>query len=69
MGKLSHLNEDGGVGTIRSRFEIKAGPSSIGSINAQFLCDGTTLSGSEIELLQHGYRLSLVKKRFVSGEF
>ncbi|XP_065562072.1 F-BAR domain only protein 2-like isoform X1 [Artemia franciscana] len=69
VGKLSHLNEDGGVGTIRSRFEIKAGPSSIGSINAQFLCDGTTLSGSEIELLQHGYRLSLVKKRFVSGSY
>ena len=39
-----------------------------GTIAAQFNCEGTTLSGVDFELVGHGYRLSLVKKRFVSGK-
>ena len=33
----------------------------------QFNCEGTTLSGVEFELVGIGYRVSLVKRRFVSG--
>ena len=40
-----------------------------GTIAAQFNCEGTTLSGVEFELSGSGYRVSLVKRRFVSGEF
>ena len=38
-----------------------------GTIAAQFNCEGTTLSGVEFELSGSGYRVSLVKRRFVSG--
>ena len=33
----------------------------------QFNCEGTTMSGVEFELVGLGYRVSLVKRRFVSG--
>ena len=58
-----------GVGSLRGRFELESGPGSQGTIAAQFNCEGTTLSGVEFELVGPGYRLSLVKKRFVSGKF
>ena len=34
----------------------------------QFNCEGTTMSGVEFELVGVGYRVSLVKRRFVSGK-
>jgi len=40
-----------------------------GTIAAQFNCEGTTLSGVDFELVGPGYRLSLVKRRFVSGKY
>ena len=45
------------------------GPGSQGTIAAQFNCEGTTLSGVEFELVGIGYRVSLVKRRFVSGNY
>lgn len=65
--ELSQHSENHGVGSLRARFEISSGPSSQGTIAAQFNCEGTTLSGAEFELIGSGYRLSLVKRRFVSG--
>ena len=53
---------------IRARFQLSDGPGSQGTIAAQFNCEGTTLSGVEFELVGSGYRVSLVKRRFVSGE-
>lgn len=58
-----------GLGSLRARFELSSGPGSQGTIAAQFNCEGTTLSGVEFELVGAGYRLSLVKKRFVSGKY
>lgn len=52
---------------IRARFQLSDGPGSQGTIAAQFNCEGTTLSGVEFELVGIGYRVSLVKRRFVSG--
>ena len=60
---------DNGVGSLRARFELTDGPGSQGTIAAQFNCEGTTLSGVEFQLVGPGYRLSLVKKRFVSGKY
>lgn len=64
---ISQNSPGGGVGTLRARLELCEGPSSPALLSTQFNCEGTTLSGIEFELQGHGYRVSLVKKRFVSG--
>ena len=64
--ELSQHN-NGGVGSLRARFQLTNGPGSQGTIAAQFNCEGTTLSGVDFQLIGPGYRLSLAKKRFVSG--
>ncbi|XP_054260013.1 F-BAR domain only protein 2-like isoform X2 [Macrosteles quadrilineatus] len=67
--ELSDLTENGPIGSLRARFEVAKGPSSIGIIAVQFNCEGTTLSGVDLELQGPGFRVSLVKKRFVSGKY
>ena len=71
LWKFPELSQhtDNGVGSLRGRFELTSGPGSQGTIAAQFNCEGTTLSGVDFELVGPGYRLSLVKKRFVSGNY
>ncbi|XP_017968095.1 F-BAR domain only protein 2 isoform X2 [Drosophila navojoa] len=66
---ISQNSQDGGVGTLRARLELNDGPSTPATLAAQFNCEGTTLSGIEFELQGGGYRLSLVKRRFVSGKY
>jgi len=66
--ELSQHSENHGVGSLRARLEVTNGPGSQGTIATQFNCEGTTLSGVEFDLVGAGYRLSLVKRRFVSGE-
>ncbi|KZC12801.1 FCH domain only protein 2, partial [Dufourea novaeangliae] len=66
--ELSQHSEGNGVGSLKARVELAHGPGNQGTIFTQFNCEGTTLSGVEFELLGPGYRLSLVKRRFVSGE-
>lgn len=56
------------MGSLRARLEVASGPSSQGTIATQFNCEGTTVSGVEFDLAGTGYRLSLVKRRFVSGK-
>lgn len=53
---------------MRARFDLDAGPSNPATISTQFNCEGTTLSGIDFQLIGPGYRLSLVKRRFISGE-
>ena len=67
--ELSQHSDGGGVGSLRGRFQISDGPGNPGTIAAQFNCEGTTLSGVDFELMSSGYRLSLTKKRFVSGSY
>lgn len=64
---ISQHSDNNGVGTLRARLEVANGPSTPTLISTQFNCEGTTLSGIEFELVGSGYRLSLVKRRFVSG--
>lgn len=66
--ELSQHSEASGVGSLKARVELERGPGSPGTIFTQFNCEGTTLSGVEFELIGPGYRLSLVKRRFVSGK-
>lgn len=65
--ELSQYSEGNGVGSLKARVDLENGPGSQGTIHIQFNCEGTTLSGVDFELVGPGYRLSLVKRRFVSG--
>lgn len=65
---ISQHSDNNGVGTLRARLEVASGPSNPSMLTTQFNCEGTTVSGIEFELVGAGYRLSLVKRRFVSGE-
>uniref|UniRef100_A0A336LYW5 CSON011071 protein n=1 Tax=Culicoides sonorensis TaxID=179676 RepID=A0A336LYW5_CULSO len=66
---ISQHSDNSGVDTLRARLEVANGPSNPAILNTQFNCEGTTLSGIEFELAGSGYRLSLVKRRFVSGKY
>lgn len=65
---ISQHSDNSGVGTLRARLEVANGPSNPSMLTTQFNCEGTTVSGIEFELVGAGYRLSLVKRRFVSGK-
>ncbi|KAL1492767.1 hypothetical protein ABEB36_010967 [Hypothenemus hampei] len=67
--ELSQHSENNGVGSMLARFNLESGTGNPQTINAQFNCEGTTLSGIDFQLLGMGYRLSLVKRRFVSGRY
>ncbi|XP_063219187.1 F-BAR domain only protein 2-like isoform X5 [Bacillus rossius redtenbacheri] len=69
LTELSQYTENHGVGSLRARVEVLLGPSSQGTVAVQFNCEGTTLSGVEFELIGQGYRISLAKRRFVSGKY
>ncbi|CAG0879746.1 unnamed protein product [Darwinula stevensoni] len=68
LSELSALSEEGGVGSLRARFDLSHGPGSPGVLACQFACDGSTLSGLGLELVGPGYRLSLVKRKFSAGK-
>ncbi|XP_064215351.1 F-BAR domain only protein 2 isoform X4 [Tribolium castaneum] len=67
--ELSQHSENHGVGSMLARFELENGPTNPATISAAFNCEGTTLSGIEFQLVGTGYRLSLVKRRFISGKY
>lgn len=67
--ELSQHSENHGVGSMLARFDLETGPSSPATISASFNCEGTTLSGLDFQLVGTGYRLSLVKRRFISGKY
>lgn len=65
---ISQHSDNAGIDTLRARLEIANGPSTPSMLSTQFNCEGTTLSGIDYELSGNGYRISLVKRRFVAGE-
>lgn len=69
LGEISDMSENGSHGRVLAKFDLISGPSTPSLTAAQFLCDGTTLSGIDFELAGPGYRLSLVKKRFFTGKY
>ncbi|XP_074506718.1 SH3-containing GRB2-like protein 3-interacting protein 1 isoform X3 [Sebastes fasciatus] len=66
---LSHRSENGGVGALLGRFQMKEGPCKPSQLAVQFSSEGCTLSGCDIQLVGTGYRLSLIKKRFAAGKY
>ncbi|KAK1174232.1 F-BAR domain only protein 2-like isoform X4 [Acipenser oxyrinchus oxyrinchus] len=66
---ISEKSENAGSGSMRAKFELSEGPTKPATLAVQFLSEGSTLSGVEIELVGSGYRLSLTKKRFATGRY
>ncbi|XP_021567226.1 F-BAR domain only protein 2 isoform X2 [Carlito syrichta] len=66
---ISEKSENGGSGSLRAKFDLSEGPSKPMTLAVQFLSEGSTLSGVDIELVGTGYRLSLLKKRFATGRY
>uniref|UniRef100_I3MEE2 FCH and mu domain containing endocytic adaptor 2 n=1 Tax=Ictidomys tridecemlineatus TaxID=43179 RepID=I3MEE2_ICTTR len=66
LSGISEKSENGGSGSLRAKFDLSEGPSKPTTLAVQFLSEGSTLSGVDIELVGTGYRLSLVKKRFAT---
>uniref|UniRef100_A0A8C7XE64 F-BAR domain only protein 2 n=1 Tax=Oryzias sinensis TaxID=183150 RepID=A0A8C7XE64_9TELE len=65
---LLHVRPSG-AGSIRAKFDLSNGPSNPSTLAVQFMSEGATLSGVDMELLGSGYRLSLSKKRFATGRY
>ncbi|KAH0628035.1 hypothetical protein JD844_008700 [Phrynosoma platyrhinos] len=58
-----------GSGSLRAKFDLSEGPSKPATLAVQFISEGSTLSGVDVELVGTGYRLSLIKKRFATGRY
>nr|XP_025962442.1 F-BAR domain only protein 2 isoform X2 [Dromaius novaehollandiae] len=69
ISSISEKSENGGSGSLRAKFELSEGPSKPATLAVQFISEGSTLSGVDVELAGTGYRLSLLKKRFATGRY
>uniref|UniRef100_A0A7N9AL21 FCH and mu domain containing endocytic adaptor 2 n=1 Tax=Mastacembelus armatus TaxID=205130 RepID=A0A7N9AL21_9TELE len=58
-----------GAASLRAKFDLSNGPSTPSTLAVQFMNEGTTLSGVDMELQGTGYRISLSKKRFATGRY
>ena len=54
-------------GCLRAKFDLSSGPSTPCPAAVLFVAEGSTMSGVDFELTGAGYRLSLVKKRVITG--
>ncbi|XP_006263898.1 F-BAR domain only protein 2 isoform X2 [Alligator mississippiensis] len=69
ISSISEKSENGGSGSLRAKFDLSEGPSKPATLAVQFISEGSTLSGVDVELAGTGYRLSLLKKRFATGRY
>ncbi|XP_023278010.1 F-BAR domain only protein 2 isoform X8 [Seriola lalandi dorsalis] len=69
LSDISEKSENEGAGSLRAKFELSNGPSNPSTLAVQFMSEGSTLSGVDMELQGAGYRLSLSKKRFATGRY
>ncbi|KAM3874153.1 F-BAR domain only protein 2 [Diretmus argenteus] len=69
LNDISEKSENEGAGSLRAKFELSNGPSNPTTLAVQFMSEGSTLSGVDLELQGTGYRLSLSKKRFATGRY
>ncbi|XP_072310554.1 F-BAR domain only protein 2 [Eucyclogobius newberryi] len=69
LSDISDKSDNEGSGSVRAKFELSNGPSTPSTLAVQFMSEGSTLSGVNMELHGSGYRLSLNKKRFATGRY
>jgi hypothetical protein len=55
--------------SIHAKFDVTSGPSLPQPAEVKFVCDGTTLSGVDLDLRGPDYRVSLLKRKFSSGKY
>lgn len=72
IGDISSSSENDGQGCVSATFELSSehsqgSPAKPSLAAVQFSIEGTTLSGINFELVGSGYRMSLLKRRVVSG--
>ena len=68
LNDISEVSEQETQGCLRAKFDLKGGgPIKPNTTMLQFGADGANLSGAEFELVGSGYRISLTKKRFCTG--
>ena len=65
--KVASISNSSRTGQLCSKLSLSDGPTTAKTLAAQFVGEGSTLTGCDFELVGYGYRLSLVKKRFLSG--
>ena len=54
-------------GSVKARFGLADGPSTPGTVDVKFFCDGTILSGTKFELNTKHYKVSYTKHRMVAN--
>ncbi|XP_043951889.1 F-BAR domain only protein 2 isoform X7 [Gambusia affinis] len=69
LSDISEKTDNEGAGSLRAKFELSNGPSNPSTLAVQFMNEGSTLSGVDMDLQGTGYRLSLNKKRFATGRY
>jgi len=70
LGDISSASEATRRGNVQATFDLSTSEEQRSSPNVvavQFLCEGSTVSGVDFEITSAGYRVSLVKKRIVTG--
>jgi len=70
LGDISGASETTRRGSLQATFDLSSTEEQKSSPNVvavQFLCEGSTVSGVDFEITSAGYRVSLVKKRIVTG--
>uniref|UniRef100_H2YU54 MHD domain-containing protein n=1 Tax=Ciona savignyi TaxID=51511 RepID=H2YU54_CIOSA len=61
------ISSSSSPGSLKSTLSLSSGPSKPTTLAVQFVSEGVTLTGADFELTGTGYRISLIKRRFVSG--
>lgn len=70
LNDISEVSEQETQGCLRAKFDLKGGgPIKPHTTMLQFGADGANLSGTDFELIGLGYRISLTKKRFCTGDW
>ena len=70
LGDISGASEVTRRGSLQATFDLSSAEEQKSSPNVvavQFLCEGSTVSGVDFEITSAGYRVSLIKKRIVTG--
>ena len=69
LGDISGTSETTRQGSLQATFDLSSTiEQKLANVVAvQFLCEGSTVSGVDFEITSAGYRVSLVKKRIVTG--
>ncbi|XP_032902947.1 F-BAR domain only protein 2-like isoform X1 [Amblyraja radiata] len=66
---ISALSETEGKGALCASWEVSDGPNKPLPLALQFTSEGSTMSGADVRLVGTAYRLSLVKKKLVTGKY